>query len=559
MSIKRFSLSWVIIAVTLPLLAMLAWSQFNWLQELQKRDERRIRYSMISSAQTLTRRIHEELLFLPTLLRFQREDDKPLEYHMTERRQFWEKYAINPKILKAVVVSDSFQDDSPIWSYSSPDPFSNEPPFRHAPPDADEIRISVPAPSSSANDTAAVQAEITCVYDRNVFLDTVIPALAEGNLVSLDLHAYRIIDSKSGKLVYQSDSSIPPEAFLVPDVEVALDENTQFPLPPRGQNLLPETLNIDWMEAFAFLKEYTREGGARPPEKRISGALSHLKLQAVLRDGSLSNLSRKATIQNAVLSFGILALILVAMILLAEAYRRSRRLAVSQQEFIATVTHELKTPLAVISSAAQNLTDGLVRDREKAEQYGQLIRKESARLSATIEHFLLYANTSNLTRVNHDIINLSDLIVKVLKFSERDRLELDFQTIVTLPPEPVFVKGDAVALESVVQNLVQNVVRHASGGKYLEIHLSVEERGRKVPERHTILIVRDKGCGIPANEQKYIFEPFWRGKRAKEGQIAGNGIGLNLVKRIVQAHGGTIALESKPYAGSTFSISLPCR
>ena len=186
-----------------------------------------------------------------------------------------------------------------------------------------------------------------------------------------------------------------------------------------------------------------------------------------------------------------------------------------------------------------------------------MIRKEALRLGASIEHFLLYANTQSLARIQKTPCNVKDLIETALKFTADERKSLGFRTEIIMRDEPLYIDGDKVALESVFQNLVQNVIRHASSGKYIGIYVSITEETRKVAGKHIILKVRDKGPGIPAKEQKVLFEPFVRGETAVKSQIPGNGIGLNLIKRIIQMHEGCIFLESRPEFGTTFTIILP--
>jgi signal transduction histidine kinase len=153
------------------------------------------------------------------------------------------------------------------------------------------------------------------------------------------------------------------------------------------------------------------------------------------------------------------------------------------------------------------------------------------------------------------LCEVAELVQTALKFTEEDRSKLGFSTEVVLPEEPVYILGDRIALESVFQNLAQNVLRHAADGKYLGIFVSVEKK--QSGKKSVIIKIRDKGPGISPWEQKTIFEPFVRGRRAIDNQIPGNGIGLNLVKRIVNVHEGTIVLESKSGVGSTFTIAFP--
>jgi two-component system phosphate regulon sensor histidine kinase PhoR len=287
----------------------------------------------------------------------------------------------------------------------------------------------------------------------------------------------------------------------------------------------------------------------------------NITLQIFNRDGSLVRLSRRASLINAMVSLGTFMLLATLIAALIRTNGRARKLAQRQREFIATITHELKTPLSVIISAADNLNDGLVRDQSKAEQYGTLIKQEAARLALSIDDFLLYSKTDSAARVKPAACDLGAIITNALKATEDERERLKIQTEIRLPEEPAILMGDGVALESVFLNLAQNVVKHAASGQYLGIAVSREKR-RKNGKNFTeslIIKVKDHGPGIPLREQKLIFEPFARGKRAIDGQIPGNGIGLNLVKRIVEMHGGSISVESRPENGTTFTVTLPQR
>jgi len=398
---------------------------------------------------------------------------------------------------------------------------------------------------------------ILCVIDKSVLYGKLIPALAGKNLKATDLYAYRIVDTGKNAALYGSWEEASDGAFAAPDIELPVFEQIRMPsfqqLPDFNTTRLPENT----YKTFSFLKERNREQtdayAGQGTDNRI---FSYLILQIINRDVSLAALSKRATVQNALISFGTVILLSLVMIALAETTRRSRVLARSQQEFIATITHELKTPLAVISSAAQNLSDGLVRDQKKAEQYGDMIRKEALRLGTNIEHFLLYSNTNSISRMSPVLCDASELVEAALKFTEEDRLKQGFRTELSLPPDPVFISGDRVALESVFQNLAQNVIRHAGAGKYLGIIVSLEEGTRKDPRTRIVFRIRDKGPGISSRERKTVFDPFVRGKRAVDGQVPGNGIGLNLVKRIVAVHEGTITVESRQDQGSTFIVTL---
>jgi len=553
---NQFFVLWMLVGITLPLILMLAWNQFNWLQELQNREAKRIEEHMLESAQRLTKRFSEEILFLPSMLRFRKEDRADLDTVFSGRYRYWQYYALYPSMVTGLYILDDERGTASEWTGSG---FAEtearrpaqEPGFLPYEDTDREVRISLPF-----IDRGERGKRFLCVIDKEILFRDVIPAIAGESLGSTEDYAYRILDTRTGKQVYSSEDITRPDLFDSPDLTVPVLEALKAPefLQPPVQARGPSDQAPPVLDFFG---ERPRNGEARPPENDRIPLFSYLVLQVANKDGSLENMARKATMQNEILSFGTVALLAFVMIILAEATRRARQLALSQQEFIATITHELKTPLAVISSAAQNLTDGLIKDQQKAEQYGLAIRKEAARLGISIEHFLLYSNTHSIDRSKPVLCPVSELVEVALRFTEEERSAGQFRTEVVLPEKPVFVRGDRIALESVFQNLAQNVMKHARDGRYLGITVSVETGKRKDREERVIIRFRDKGPGIPAREQKQIFEPFARGRRAIDNQIPGNGIGLNLVRRIITVHGGRISVESRPGCGSTFIVSLP--
>lgn len=557
---------WIIIGITFPLLGTLAWNQFNWLQELRNREQRRIKFSMTNSAQVLTARVQEEILFLPSMLQIRPQDNTEIEKMFIQRFHFWQYYCLFPEMVSHVFLIDP---DTKVLTELGQDGFI----IASDPVLAEEIRTSFGENNFEGSKIEDTEKEIRiimpmigskksrnivlCVFDKSILFRDVIPAIAKKSFESTNLYAYRIVDTRSNTVIFDSLPNDNENAFKNPDIEISVFDKLHLPSFRQPPDFFTERIPDGYVETFSFIKERTKIDMPVSPDQNQSRAFSFLVLQIVNRDGSLAKLSKQATVQNAIISFGTVILLTLVMIVLVEATRRSRSLAVKQQEFIATITHELKTPLAVISSASQNLTDGLVRDQKKVEQYGSVIKKEALRLTVSIEHFLLYSNTNSLSKLRVTYCEVADLVQTALKFTEEERQRHDFRTEIILPEGPVYIRGDKIALESVFQNITQNVIIHAKEGKYLGIIVSLEESSQKHRKSFVTIKFRDKGPGISSSEQKLIFEPFTRGKRAVEGQIPGNGIGLNLVKRIVTVHGGTVMIESKLSYGCTFIIKLP--
>lgn len=561
MKVKQNLFSWLIVLIALPLLFFLAWNQFNWLEELQKRERFRIENTMIESVQEVSKRLREELLFLPSLLHFRYENQILFEKSFAERWQFWTYYAESSSIINQIYLFIPETNEYKKWTGSQfiqetnpQDIFFNG-------------RISETKNTITISINSFVEQgpkpTIFCVFNKNEIFNTLIPNIADHSFSDSSSFSYRIINTATNKILW-SNSDIENVNKHInqkkPDYETLLVRNIQIPFFQQSPNFSARIFIDGDKNSFTFIKERPRTEIEVAPDKSSDEIPDHifstLLLQIYNNDGSLAELAQKASIQNALLSFGSVLLLFFIIILLARTGQKARRLAESQKEFIATITHELKTPLAVITSAAQNLSDGIIKEQKKAEQYGGIIQKEASRLGISIEHFLLYSRTGSNSRIKPEPINISDFIQTVLKFSESERQALSFRTEVSLPENPLFINGDKIALESVFQNLIQNVLIHAKEGKYIGILVSIQKN--KKNKQNTVQIkIRDKGPGISPKEQKHIFEPFVRGKQAHDMQIPGNGIGLNLVQRILVMHNGNITIESKLGNGCIFTLSLP--
>jgi signal transduction histidine kinase len=273
--------------------------------------------------------------------------------------------------------------------------------------------------------------------------------------------------------------------------------------------------------------------------------------------GSLDVAVAQARRRNLALSFGILTVLAAGVMLVVVNARRTKQLAARQMDFVATVTHELRTPLAVIRSAAQNLSAGVVAEPERAKTYGDLIDKEGRRLTDMVEQVLAYAGLEggHAPRMTQRV-DLSHLVNDVLDACQP--LCTDAGIIVEFDTEAAAgapaVMGDEAGLRLVIQNLMGNAVKHGADGRWIGVSVAATTRHGR-PE--ACVTVADRGRGIEADELAHVFDPFYRGRRALDDQVRGNGLGLSLVKRITEAHRGRVAVESSPGGGATFTITLP--
>jgi len=259
--------------------------------------------------------------------------------------------------------------------------------------------------------------------------------------------------------------------------------------------------------------------------------------------------------RNLLISFSVLTLLVVSIALLVHSARRAQRLARREMDFVAGVSHELRTPLAVIKSAAWSLTRGVIRDPEQIRRYSDLIGKESDRLIEMIEQVLEFAGArSGRQKLELQPVSVGELIDNVLASSQPLLRERDFRIEKEIAADLPQVMADAPALSRALRNLIDNAMKYSGENRWIGVRAMDTSSGKKAEVRIT---VSDRGIGIPAGDLRYIFEPFWRGGEAASAQIHGNGLGLNLVRTIINAHGGGVRVQSAPGQGSSFTLTLP--
>ena len=300
---------------------------------------------------------------------------------------------------------------------------------------------------------------------------------------------------------------------------------------------------------FSFKVEKSSVGGAVSVFQ--SSSKGGWQLALTHRAGSLDAAVEQTRERNLAISFGVLLLLTLSMAMIVITSQRERRLARQQMEFVSAVSHELRTPLAVICSAGENLADGVVRDEERTRQYGNLVRNEGRRLAEMVEQVLDFAGIQSGRKAYRfepsDVSEIVDRALEMFELQIRDTgIVIEKRIADELPP----VLADRPSLIRALQNLVGNALKYGQAGNWISI------RADKVNDT-VRLSVADRGQGIASADLPHVFEPFYRGRCAVDAQIKGSGLGLALVKQIVEAHNGKIGVESTSGAGTTFTMTLP--
>jgi len=255
----------------------------------------------------------------------------------------------------------------------------------------------------------------------------------------------------------------------------------------------------------------------------------------------------------------LLLLPLAAFVMMAAAYfvaravRRELAAAELQSKFVAAVSHEFRTPLTSISHLVELLRDRPEMDAARRGRYYDALEQEAARLRRFVDQLLDFGRAdAGAARYRLEPANPSDLVGTIVdRFRDspaaRGRV-VSSQPATDLPD--VRVDGESIALA--LNNLLENAAKYSPADAPIEVGLETDA------SRHRVLIhVRDRGAGIPKAEHGTIFERFVRGTGAETSGVRGTGVGLALAREVVRAHGGDIRVESKPGAGSTFTIELP--
>jgi len=233
------------------------------------------------------------------------------------------------------------------------------------------------------------------------------------------------------------------------------------------------------------------------------------------------------------------------------------RLDKLRKDFVANVSHELRTPLSMLQGYSEALLDDIAATPEERQELVQVIHDESLRMVRLVSDLLdLTRMETGHMEMSFREVNLRVLLTRVhRKFSTLCK-ERDIQLELACPEEPLKLsRADEDRLEQVLTNLLDNAVRHTSAGRKIEIRASETARNG---QPHVLLQISDQGRGIPREDLPFIFERFYKADKARtRGANGGTGLGLSIVKNIVEAHRGTVAVDSALGEGTTFSIELP--
>lgn len=272
-------------------------------------------------------------------------------------------------------------------------------------------------------------------------------------------------------------------------------------------------------------------------------------IRAVAREDSTLVAAARAAHRMLLLQIVAAAMLLAGIVLSVRAAGARLRLAELRSDFVASVTHEFKTPIATIRAAGETLAAGRLEGVSAQRDYARFIVQEAHRLTRLVDNLLAFSRLTDSTDVRQpaEPVVIADLVTGALGRFSVQLDALGFHVDVSVPEALPLVPGDPGALELMLDNIVDNAIRHSRNEHRLSIHARADERT-------VFLEVSDSGGGIPPDEIQHVTKKFFRGRHAEHG---GTGLGLALAARVIADHGGTLEIGSEAGIGTTIRIGLP--
>lgn len=244
-------------------------------------------------------------------------------------------------------------------------------------------------------------------------------------------------------------------------------------------------------------------------------------------------------------------LLIISVVVLFRMVRRELALAGMKSEFVANVSHELKTPLSLIRLCAETLQLDRLRDEEQRDKYYQVIIRETKRLGYLISNVLSFSRMEAGKSTHHlKPCDLGDVVLETFEDFRFQLDEKDFESSLEVAPDLPEVLADREAVAQALTNLLQNAADYSTDRKKIEVTVAAGDSAVRI-------VVRDHGLGIDADDQRRIWEEYYRSRQARALGTRGSGLGLSLVLRIMKAHRGTVELVSRPGRGSEFTLVFP--
>ncbi len=395
---------------------------------------------------------------------------------------------------------------------------------------------TVPGEDTQYSLLAYVVVELDTAYLEHEYLPDLAQRCFTGD------QEFRVVVQSAGVRLYDSQAGFQPlEADSADAVADLLAPRRRPPPAPRSaQRSRP----------VAAAPERAR---IEPAAIRIAGT-GGFRLLARHRTGSLQAAVQQWRRRNLATGFGVLLILGGGMAFLAVYAYRARRLAQLQIDFVANISHELRTPVAATCMIADNLADGVTDDPARIRNYGRMLRVQGSRLRQMVDQVLMFAgNQKRAARPNLTPTSVAETVAAAVA-QQAHMIQAAGMTLEqSLPDDLPAALADPPLLETCLANLLDNAVKYGRSGSWIGLRAEATPG----PKREIRISVEDHGPGIEAADRPHIFDAFYRGRIARDTQAPGAGLGLSLVRQAMQSMGGHVSVENPPDQGARFTLHLP--
>jgi two-component system phosphate regulon sensor histidine kinase PhoR len=270
-----------------------------------------------------------------------------------------------------------------------------------------------------------------------------------------------------------------------------------------------------------------------------------------LRGETIDELVRERFFRNMVLIVILDVVLLAGVWVVYRSIRREMELVRMKSDFVSNVSHELRTPLALIRMFGETLEMGRIKGEEKKQEYYSTIVRETGRLTRLVNNILNFSRMeAGKKQYQFRVVDVNDIVRAVLDTYSVHLGHEGFAPVMDLTDDLPPVSADGEALTESIINILDNAVKYSDGEKYLHVRTGVHDGS-------VFVEVEDRGIGIPPEHQEKIFDTFYRVSTGLVHNVKGSGLGLALVRHIMEAHGGKVTVQSAAGKGSVFRLLLP--
>jgi signal transduction histidine kinase len=549
---KRFGVELIAVLVMIAVVSVLAVYQYRWTGEISRTEQTRLRNSLATSVRNFDQEFSYDFQQLCESFELDPEAElSAVESRVVRQQASWTRTSAHAEFVKELYIwKMGSSGEAGLESFSQA---GNRFQKSTWPPDLESLHRYLTERgefvSSPIDDREAVYYPWTFFGDAPALVRPIFQIAPGGHDSSLGVHM-------AGVLIVALNPEYLEKEYLPNLVDRYFGASGQrsFIVSVRTSKAPYQTVYLSdanfpigtsstdaAVDLFDLVGEEARRRGHPPLQASAAG--EQWQLVAQHPAGSLEEAVASWRRRNLAISLGLLAILAGSMALIFSGARRSKALARMQMEFVAGVSHELCTPLAVINTAAENLVDGIVENAGQMQEYGGLIRGQGRRLERLVDEVLLFtAGRFGLSGYELEPIEVAPIVSQSLTASEASLHDAGFTVAKKIDDKLPPIVADPSAAITCIENLVSNAMKYSNSSKWIAIRAYQNSAGSK-PE--VAISVEDKGIGISSADLAHIFEPFYRVPSVRDNQIRGVGLGLYLVKRMMEDMGGRVSVTSE--------------